>query len=72
MKEYKRYYYKDEKQPTILYEFDTELEMNENGLLNDPRRTTCFKSGEKYYVGGHFETNKKKITGIDTNRIEAR
>ncbi len=59
MKEYRRYYYKAEKLLTILYEFDTELEMNESGLLTDPRRTTCFKSGEKYYVGGHFETMKK-------------
>ncbi len=46
--------------------------MNESGLLNDPRRTTCFKSGEKYYVGGHFEAMKKEITGINTDRIEAR
>lgn len=31
MKEHKRYYYKGEKQLTILYEFDTEAEMNESG-----------------------------------------
>ncbi len=62
MKEYKRYYCKGEKQLTILYEFDTEQEMNESGLLNDPRRTTCFESGGKYYVGGHFEeTEKEKV-----------
>lgn len=59
MKEHKRYYYKDEKRLTILYEFDTEAEMNESGFLNDPRRTTCFESGGKYYVGGHFEEMKK-------------
>lgn len=59
MKEHKRYYYNGEKQVTILYGFDTEAEMNESGLLNDPRRTTCFQSGGKYYVGGHFEEMKK-------------
>ncbi|MDR1755226.1 MAG: hypothetical protein LBR74_10110 [Eubacterium sp.] len=40
---------------TVLYEFDTEDEMNESGLLRDPRRTTCFMSSGRYYVGGHFE-----------------
>ena len=59
MKEYDRYYYNGEKRPTILYEFDNEAEMNESGLLTDPRRTTCFESGGKYYVGGHFEGMKK-------------
>lgn len=61
MKEYTRYHYKDEKQVTVLYEFDTEAEMNKSGLLNDPRRTTCFQSGGKYYVGGHFEMKKVYI-----------
>ncbi|GHU94377.1 hypothetical protein FACS1894208_05340 [Clostridia bacterium] len=42
---------------TVLFEFDDEAEMNASGLLNDPRRTTCFVSGGKYYVGGHFETD---------------
>ncbi|GHV06450.1 hypothetical protein FACS1894217_05150 [Clostridia bacterium] len=42
---------------TVLFEFDTEQEMNESGLLQDKRRTTCFASDGKYYVGGHFETN---------------
>jgi hypothetical protein len=59
VREHERYYFKDEKQLTILYEFDTEEEMNESGLLNDPRRTACFESGGKYYVGGHFKEMKK-------------
>ena len=59
MKEHSRYPAKYEPQDapiTILYEFDTEDEMNTSGLLHDPCRTTCFMSGGKYYVGGHFET----------------
>jgi hypothetical protein len=40
---------------TVLYEFDDEAEMNACNLRNDPRRTTCFVSNGKYYVGGHFE-----------------
>lgn len=59
MRKYKQYYCNGEKQLTILYEFDTEEEMNESGLLNNPRRTTCFESGGKYYIGGHFEEMKK-------------
>lgn len=61
MKEYNRYYYKDEMQLTILYEFDSEAEMNGSGLLNDPHHTTCFVSNGKYYVGGHFEMKKVYI-----------
>ncbi len=55
MKIARKYYYRDEKELTILYEFDTESEMKESGLLDDPRRTTCFVSSGKYYVGGHFK-----------------
>jgi hypothetical protein len=40
---------------TTLYEFDTEQEMNESVLLQDKRGTACFKSGGKYYAGGHFD-----------------
>ena len=58
MRVHRHYHYMGETQLTILYEFDTEAEMNESGLLNDPRRTTCFESGGKYYVGGHFEMKK--------------
>ena len=67
MKEHSRYYYKNEEQITILYEFDSENEMNASGLLRDPRRTTCFISSGKYYVGGHFEAveMKTKIIAVD-------
>lgn len=61
MREHKRYYYGNETRLTVLYEFDTEQEMNESGLLNDPNRTTCFASGGKYYVGGHFAAGMKKV-----------
>lgn len=54
MREYRRYHFRDETEITILYEFDTKSEMNASGLLGDPRRTTCFVSSDKYYVGGHF------------------
>jgi len=52
---------------TILYEFDTEAEMNASGLLHDSRRTTCFMSNGKYCVGGHFEATKPKtkIIAVD-------
>ncbi len=63
MKEYSRYQAKYEPQDapiTVLYEFETEEEMNATGLLRDPRRTTCFMSSGKYYVGGHFETEVQK------------
>ena len=39
---------------TVMFKFDTLKEMNASGLLDDPRRTTCFISGGKYFVGGHF------------------
>jgi len=64
MKEHSRYHFKGvpgtypadpDGVITILYKFDTEDEMNASGLLNDPRRTTCFTSAGKYFVGGHFE-----------------
>ncbi len=45
---------------TTVYEFNTEEEMNASGLLNDPRRTTCFTSDGKYYIGGHFYPPKMK------------
>ena len=52
---------------TVLYEFDNEAEMNAGGLLHDSRRTTCFMSSGKCYVGGHFETAKPKakIIAVD-------
>lgn len=56
MNEHSRYHFQNEAQLTVLYEFDTEDEMNASGLLKDPHRTTCFVSAGKYYVGGHFET----------------
>ncbi|GHV36281.1 hypothetical protein FACS1894187_10630 [Synergistales bacterium] len=67
MKEHNRYYYRGEEQLTILYEFDTEDEINASGLLSDPRRTTCFMNSGKYYVGGHFEAaeTKTKIIAVD-------
>ena len=40
---------------TLLYEFETEEDARASGLIDDPRRTTCFASGGKTYVGGHFE-----------------
>ena len=50
MIEYHRY--KDENaHPVVLYEFDTELKMNESGMLDDKSRVTCFASAGKYYVG---------------------
>ena len=64
MREHKRYHFEGilglyEADPpgviTILYEFDTEDEMNASGLLRNSRRTTCFMSSGKHYVGGHFE-----------------
>jgi hypothetical protein len=48
---------------TVLYEFDTEEEMNTSGLLHDKRRTTCFMSAGKYYVGGHFKPTENAVTG---------
>jgi len=60
MKEYKRYYARGEAEITILYEFETEREMYASGLIEDPRRTTCFMSSSKYYVGGHFEEGDKQ------------
>lgn len=38
---------------------------SKSGLLLDPRRTTCFMSSGKYYVGGHFE--KKGGTKLETD-----
>jgi hypothetical protein len=55
MKEYARYHFRDELEVTIVYEFDTEEEMKQSGLLDDERWTTCYMSSGKYYVGGHFE-----------------
>jgi len=64
MREHERYHFEGipglyEADPpgvmTVLYEFDTQDELNASGLLLDPRRTTCFMSSGKYYVGGHFE-----------------
>ena len=67
MKEYSRYYYKNEKLITILYEFGSENEMIESGFLRNPARTTCFTSSGKHYVGGHFEAvkTKTKIIAVD-------
>lgn len=55
MREYKRYFFRDETRLTVLFEFDSESEMYASGMLHDPRRTTCFMSSGKYYIGGHFE-----------------
>lgn len=70
MKVHTRFHFKDEKEVTTLYEFETESEMHESGFLSDHRRTTCFVSGGKYYVGGHFgdefiETRSALETGIN-------
>jgi hypothetical protein len=60
---YKRYHHTADPEGvlTICYEFDTEEEMNASGLLNDPRRTSCFMSGGKYYISGHFDLSLKKV-----------
>jgi hypothetical protein len=55
MKVYREYYYKNEPELTVLYEFDSEEEVNASGLLDDKRRTTCFMSDGQYFVGGHFK-----------------
>jgi len=63
MKIHKRYqaYYEPANSPiTVTYEFDTEIEMKNSGLIDDPRRTTCYMSRGKYYVGGHFENEGDK------------
>lgn len=57
---YTRYHFRDEKEMTVLYEFDSEEEMTASKLLDDPRRTTCFISAGKYYIGGHFEEDKSE------------
>ena len=56
MRLHSNYHFKDDAPHVIttLYEFDTEEDMNASGLLNDKRRTTCFTSSGKWYVGGHF------------------
>lgn len=53
MKKVKEYYFRDENVKTILYEFDTEQELNDSNLLNDINRVTCFISDGKYYIGLH-------------------
>ena len=53
MKKVKEYYFKNETIKTILYEFETKEEMDASGMLDDPKRQTCFMSDEKYYVGLH-------------------
>ena len=62
MRKYDRYHFEADppEVTTVLYEFDTEDEMKESGLLLDNRRTTCFVSSGKYYVGGHFATSGPK------------
>ena len=40
---------------TTSYEFETEEELSASGLLDDPRRTSCYISDGKYYVAGHFD-----------------
>lgn len=57
MREHSRYQakYEPEDAPiTVLYEFDTEEEVYASELLQNPCRTTCFASGGKFYIGGHF------------------
>jgi len=64
MTEHSRYHFKGipgtypadpEGMMTVLYEFGTKDEMKASGLLRDPRRTTCYVSSGKYYIGGHFD-----------------
>ena len=47
---------------TVLYEFDTEAAARASGLIDDPRRTTCYMSGGKCYVGGHFEKEGRHVS----------
>lgn len=54
MKKFMSYKNKETLQTIIVYEFDDEEEMKNSGLLFDNRRTTCFISSGKYYVGGIF------------------
>ena len=49
---------------TVCYEFDTEAEMNESGLLNDKRRTSCFVSSGKFYIAGHFTETPTYQNGL--------
>lgn len=63
MKEHSRYHFQGESALTVMYEFDTEDEMKASGFLDDPRRTTCFMSSGKYYVGGHFDAGPHEDKG---------
>ena len=56
-----RYLFKDEEEFTTMCVFDTDEEMRASGLLYSPNRTTCFVSGGKYYVGGHFDRELKDL-----------
>lgn len=67
MKLHDKYYYKDEEILTISYQFDTEEEMNASGLLDDPRRTSCFMSSGKYYVCGHFAEEDAYDEGLKSH-----
>ena len=49
---------------TVCYEFDTEAEMNESGLLHDKRRTSCCTSNGKFYVAGHFTETQTYQNGL--------
>jgi hypothetical protein len=67
MKLHSRYRFQDDPASvlTTCYEFDTQDEARASGLIDDPRRTTCFRSSGKCYVGGHFESAKRKIIAVD-------
>jgi hypothetical protein len=62
MKLHSRYQFKGDPEGvmTTSYEFDTQEEARASGLIDDPRRTTCYMSSGKCYVGGHFEPLKLK------------
>ena len=55
MKKIDEYYFRDETRKIALYEFDTEKEMKESGMLDDLKRQTCFMSAGKYYVGIYIQ-----------------
>jgi hypothetical protein len=57
MKKVDEYIFKPENRKVALYQFDTKEEMEKSGLLNNPKRHTCFVSDGKYYVGLYMDTS---------------
>lgn len=55
MKIVDEYYFKNETRKIALYEYETEKEMEESGLLESKNRQTCFMSDGKYYIGVYKE-----------------